>query len=304
MSARRAFTLVELLVVIAIVAVLVGLLLPAVQKTRESAARSKCQNHVKQLALACHGHHDAHGRLPTGTVDQVGPDVVFRDRRNWILIVLPYMEQGPIFDRMEAWVAAGVGNMWSGAPDREVVIRSYLCPSDPHGPKTRTRAAEANQGFHSNYVGNAGSGPFNPGGSFGDKLDGVFFTKSRLRLTDLSDGTTQVLMVSELLVSPDAPNHDVRGRIWNPARQGGTWFSTALPPNTPSPDRLQYCQPLPGVPCVAGTTDIVLHARSRHTGGVNAALADGSVRFVRDAVDPVTYRNLGSRADGATVGDY
>jgi prepilin-type processing-associated H-X9-DG protein len=298
--------LVELLVVIAIIAVLVGLLLPSIQKVRETAARVKCQNNMKQFALACHNYHSANEVLPTGTVDQVGADAVYRDRRNWILFLLPYMEQQAIYDGMVAWLASGGGNMWTDEPDRNVVIGTYLCPSDPNGPKTITTSTEVNQGFHSNYVGNAGNNIFNPGFGIGDNLNGVFFTKSKVTLLGITDGTSNTLLISELLVSPDAPTngHDVRGRIWNPARQGGTWFSTLAPPNSATNDTLQYCQSIPSAPCTPSTSlapDIVIYARSRHTNGVNAAMADGSLRFVSNNVTPQNWQAAGTRGGGESL---
>ena len=305
-SQRRAFTLIELLVVIAIIAVLIGLLLPAVQKVRAAAARAQCQNNLKQLGLACHNYQSANNVFPTGTVDQISRDIAYRDRRNWLHFVLPYLEQDAIYTQMMAWLASGQGHMWSDAPNRQTVIPTYICPSDPHSPKTVTSHTESDQqGFHSNYVGCSGSTPFNPANSLGSQLNGIFYYKSSTRPTDITDGTSNTLLTSELLVSPDDQDtgllghgHDVRGRMWNPANQGSILFSTQYPPNTQAPDALQYCQTIPTAPCITTTTAIVLYARSTHSGGVNAGMADGSVRFISNNVDPTAYLNLGTRAGG------
>ena len=99
-NARNGFTLIELLVVIAIIAVLIGLLLPAVQKVRAAAARAQCQNNLKQLGLACHNYQSANNVFPTGTVDQISRDIAYRDRRNWLHFVLPYLEQDAMTRRL------------------------------------------------------------------------------------------------------------------------------------------------------------------------------------------------------------
>jgi prepilin-type N-terminal cleavage/methylation domain-containing protein/prepilin-type processing-associated H-X9-DG protein len=309
---RHGFTLIELLVVIAIIAVLIGLLVPAVQKVREASARTQCQNNLKQMGLACHLYHGAAKMFPTGTVDQISGDIAYRDRRNWLHFILPYMEQDAIYNQMTAWLASGQGRMWSDAPNRQTVIAGYICPSDPHSPKTVTSHTESDQqGFHSNYVACSGSTPFNPNNNLGRQLNGIFYYRSATRLADISDGSSNTLLTSEILVSPDDQNtallghgHDVRGRMWNPANQGSILFSTQYPPNAQQPDALQYCQTIPAAPCLTTTTNIVLYARSMHTGGVNAGLADGSVRFLANTVDPATYLGLGTRAGGEALGDF
>jgi prepilin-type N-terminal cleavage/methylation domain-containing protein/prepilin-type processing-associated H-X9-DG protein len=309
---RSAFTLIELLVVIAIIAVLIGLLVPAVQKVRAAGDRISCANNLKQMGLACHDYLGVSRSFPTGTVDQISGDIAYRDRRNWLHFILPYMEQEPIYNQMVAWLATGQGRMWSDAPNRQTVIATYICPADPHSPKTVTSHTESDQqGFHSNYVACSGSTVFNPNNNLGRQLNGIFYYQSATRLAEITDGTANTLLTSEILVSPDDQNtsllghgHDVRGRMWNPANQGSILFSTQFPPNTTMPDALQYCQTIPTAPCVTATTNIVLYARSAHSGGVNAGMADGSVRFIGNGVDPTTYLNLGTRAGGEVPGDF
>ena len=314
MRIRRAFTLVELLVVIAIIGVLVALLLPAVQAARESARRMHCQNNLKQVGLACHNFHDAHKVFPLGTIDRIGGDSG-GDRRHWLFFVLPFTEESAIYDRYMAWLEAGGTSPWWNAPDRLRVITLYCCPSDANSPKTLTNediGPGSSQGFHSNYVGCAASTSFNPNGSFGDTLDGVFRYKHSTTIARIRDGTSHTLLTSEILVAPDATmggystGHDVRGRFWNPANQGSNFFSTQWPPNTSVSDALNYCQnSVPAAPCISTTTNIVLYARSSHAGGVNAGLADGSVRFIADEVDATLYRYLGTIAGGESIaGDF
>jgi prepilin-type N-terminal cleavage/methylation domain-containing protein/prepilin-type processing-associated H-X9-DG protein len=301
-----AFTLIELLVVIAILAVLIGLLLPAVQKVREAASRLKCQNNLKQLGLALHAYHDGRAQFPPGTVDgPFGQDIGQRDRSSWLQYVLPYVEQQAIYDQTQAWLASGTGGcMCHDCPTRFFVVPGLTCPSDPASPKTQTVPGDP-QGFHSNYSGCAGSTPLNAGGASGNDLNGVFYWNSAIRLGDITDGTSHTLLAGEIIVSPDVTGHDVRGRMWNPARQGSTLFTTLYAPNTlAAPDRLHYCQSIPRAPCVATTTDINFTARSYHPGLVNALLADGSVRAIANGVSADAYRALGTRAGGEAAEDF
>ena len=121
-------------------------------------------------------------------------------------------------------------------------------------------------------------------------------------MADVLDGTSNTVMLSELIVSPDLTTHDVRGRLFNPAMQGGVLFSTLYQPNTPVADRLQWCEPIPRAPCRRTWSEVNLSARSYHPGGVNAAFADGSNRFIADNISPQTWNALGTRAGGEVVG--
>jgi hypothetical protein len=253
-----------------------------------------------------------------------GVDGVYElDRRTWFQEILAYVEQPAIYEQYMTWAAWAAtapliwdNGMWNSAPNRWVPLALFMCPSDPTNPKIRTYGAiddqTYNQGWHGNYVLCAGSESFNPlrtsGGSSyrsdGGDLNGLFFYNSKIRITEILDGTSNTLMGSEILLSPDVISHDTRGRYWNNARQGGILFSTLYPPNTPVPDHLQWCQSLPHVPCTYGNTDIVLSARSYHAGIVNVLMADGVVRSIADSVNATTYQNLGSRAGGEVPGDF
>src|SRR5262249_23075011 len=133
-------------------------------------------------------------------------------------------------------------------------------------------------------------------------LNGVFYTQSRTRFTDIIDGSSNTLLLSELLLSPDTTGHDVRGRMWNNARAGAVIFSTLGLPNTTTPDRLNHCQSTTDAPCDTGSDNMILYARSKHYGGVNVALADGSVRFVTKTVDLAVWQAAGTRNGEETVG--
>ncbi len=304
-----AFTLIELLVVIAIIAILIGLLLPAVQKVRESAARATCTNNIKQVALALHSYHDAYSRLPAGTNELLNANDSQPDRRTWVLMIYPFLEQSTLYNQAEAQVKSAGSCLYS--PNRQTPVKTLMCPSDPANPKTWTGTSPSDpnqQGFHTNYVGLAGNSYFDsPSDSGGVALNGMFYGHSKTRLEHVSDGTSNTAMVSEIILTKDgAPGHDVRGRIYNCAGSGGVLFSTLYNPNqTAAPDRSNYCNGTsnPLAPCSVGSQDKVQTARSYHTGIVNVGLADGSVRTVGNRVSPANWQAFGTRAGNEPVGD-
>jgi len=299
------------LVVIAIIAILIGLLLPAVQKVREAAARMKCQNHLKQLGLALHNYHDANSNFPPGVsagfyFGGYGPDW---DRRGWPVFVFPYVEQDNLWrlvdNQAKALAAGTIGGYTLFFNGKETIVPSMICPSDPNSPKNTTSGAATPtdggaQGAHTNYVGGVGTQLVT---STTADFGGILYGKSKTRITDITDGTTNTLMLAEILLSPDRTGHDTRGRMHN-AIHGGSSFSTLYTPNSTVADYPQtYCQTIVRAPC-SSNGNINGTARSMHTGGANIGLGDGSVRFINDSINPTLYLNLGTRANGEVVSNF
>lgn len=306
---NKAFTLIELLVVIAIIAILIGLLLPAVQKVREAAARMSCTNKQKQIALALHNYHGTYGVFPMGqpqgyATSAGGGVLQNNDRSNWAGSILPHLEQAAIGSQLDALLKAG-GNTFTASFSTNV-LPVFLCPSDPANPKIAATPGNP-QGFHISFITCNGSGyattSTDPRGL---NLDGVFYGLSKVRLTDISDGTSNTALVSELIQGSDSnpSGHDVRGRMWNTVH-AGTTFSTIYPPNSTVGDNTQsYCGAIPKAPCGAqGSLNAFSLARSYHTGGVNMAKADASVRFMTNSVSPVIWLAMGSRNGGEVINE-
>src|SRR5262245_55976758 len=309
-SDRGGFTLIELLVVIAIIAILIGLLLPAVQKVRAAAARIKCTSNLKQLGIALHNYHDSQGRFPHGSynlIDGTGstpaPYNNMQDRRCWGQDVLPYIEQDNLYRNFDAYMKVNPSAL--GFPQQDTIIPILMCPADPNSPKTATfwgGFGTPTQGFSGNYVGNGGSGYLDT--NAGQNGNGMFFALSQVRMTDVTDGTSNTALASEILLSPDTNGHDIRGRYYNPAHSGGVLFSTRLPPNSQVPDQIHWCQatPVKRAPCI-WADPLFVTVRSYHPGGVNLCMADGSVRFIRDGINPTAFQAMGSRDGGEVVVD-
>ncbi|MDB5310556.1 MAG: prepilin-type cleavage/methylation protein [Gemmataceae bacterium] len=330
MLRRKAFTLIELLVVIAIIAILIGLLLPAVQKVREAAARTKCQNNAKQLTLAAMNYESANGKLP-------GFGATWQWGYSTQAYILPYVEQGNLQNLIDFKQPLLLDTYATFNPANQAaaktVVPLLLCPSDGQNPIFTGYNKGSTVWAGTNYVVNFGSGLGTLyDGSF--PTDGVFYLGSAVRLTDITDGTSNTAMVSETLLGlgsdttgavPTDPKRQIaditslvkptgtspgvtpamtdsacgsapkwagdRGVSWIWGRMQRTSFNTYLPINSPASDCHAHGRGWFAV-------------RSNHTGGANVALCDGSVRFVRQSIAIDTWRSMATRNGNEVPGDF
>ena len=318
---RVGFTLVELLVVIAIIGVLVGLLLPAVQAAREAARRMSCSNNLKQIGLAMHNYHDTFKTLPYGHKTEVAGESHRRD--TWFHRTLPFIEQQAYYDLYMAPPLPFFDYEYIHRLPKSIAgtpIPAFMCPSDPSSPGLG--GGGSLNGFQGNYAVNAGGGspatdvnagittPINKDMMQADN-GGMFMRGRALGLKACIDGTTNTLLASEGIIRGNSTSAwGELGGYWGGAPHGSFGFSTAESPNTQIPDRVYTCKSStwPGAPCESGNTLGLTgrwnFARSQHPGGVQVVLCDGSVRFVGESVERMTWRSLGNRQDGLTLGEF
>jgi prepilin-type N-terminal cleavage/methylation domain-containing protein/prepilin-type processing-associated H-X9-DG protein len=316
---RTGFTLIELLVVIAIIAVLIALLLPAVQQAREAARRTQCKNNLKQLGLAVHNYHDTHRAFPPGQIRINFPDKP--KVRGWSLFVqlLPQFEQGPLYARWD--FADPLANANGGlSANTAHVLPMLLCPSDAI-PQNPVQSTTSWYGV-SSYAGNGGSRSHPPENLSGD---GIFSASGpatpsfpQVRMGDVTDGLSGTFLFGER--DHTDPNYDTyytAGWATEPMGQWGWWapsggafglsdvtlstfatmnYRVPVPANGPGGDQTTFSSLYD--PFRVGAYG------SRHTGGANFCLADGSVRFVSENVDGAVYIGLGTRAKGEVVTDF
>jgi prepilin-type N-terminal cleavage/methylation domain-containing protein/prepilin-type processing-associated H-X9-DG protein len=312
---RSAFTLIELLVVIAIIGVLIALLLPAVQSAREAARRAQCLNNLKQLGIALHTYHDANGTFPLGRT------IPFDTSYSAIARILPFVEQTTVADALNFDLA------WSGLANQTGTMTNLqllLCPSD---------TAELPAGWAgTNYRGNEGtsvvmwhgaSDPSNVNAGM-PAPNGMFFSSIGLKAADIRDGLSQTAAFSEHVLG-DFDNTRA-------TREADTFWPQTYPADADEAVRLcrdmnwsdlQYQRvsdvgapwiygyhsttsywhsgPPNSVSCMFPPSRIMTVANSRHPGGVNVGMADGSVRFVKETVNLETWRALGSRNGGEVI---
>jgi prepilin-type N-terminal cleavage/methylation domain-containing protein/prepilin-type processing-associated H-X9-DG protein len=322
MPRRRGFTLIELLVVIAIIAILIGLLLPAVQKVREAAARMSCQNNLKQLGLACHSYHDSNNGFPPAgrgygwcivSGPYVGDSQVYN--LNGLQLLLPYIEQTALDRSLNRFSAMGnqktgyccglVGNTGgslvgdassngNGAV-MATVIKSFMCPSDsglefqgasaPYGPGGSLDGAKSNYDF----ITSTNDFYCNYWRAASPSSRTMFGENSSTRMTDVADGTSNTLMMGE--TTRDVYN----GRCASWGYRG--WVMTGIDPSQGLNDWSYYGYTTP----IRGRLGSWGRAGSLHTNGVNFCFADGSVRFLSENIPVATLTLLGSMADGNVV---
>ncbi|MGH7129215.1 MAG: DUF1559 domain-containing protein [Planctomycetaceae bacterium] len=338
---RRGFTLIELLVVIAIIAILIALLLPAVQQAREAARRTQCRNNLHNLALALHNYHDVFKQFPIGTgvpgqpcVDRFGgprnqcvpwkPGL--HNKGSQLVRLLPYMDGAPLYNKVP--FQSDVRDWFFNADNRayrHIVMEAYLCPSD--SIMVRPDRAHRNYGLSGGFQYTSDRGrcgnPYN-------RRDAALYNKvgvARLngwaghastnnparisgmfgryvwaaKIRDVTDGTSMTIMGGE--VRPDCTDHQAGG--WYDANFVSSAFTTA-PINFPT------CRGEPPYQGLGGGTacnnwstwQVSMGFKSRHEGGAHFMMGDGSVRFISENIDYVTYQRLGDRRDGQTIGEF
>lgn len=298
----KGFTLIELLVVIAIIAILIALLLPAVQQAREAARRTQCKNNLKQMGLALHNYHDVFQQFPMGCggVINLSNSAFYSLGFGFQFPLYPYVDQAPLFNTISTNIFVNGQYPWT-ATGVATLIPPMSCPSDPLAPKKQFWSM-SQPGFTTNYVGSFGTTTFDAAPY---NADGLLFFQSRTGIRQVTDGTSNTFALGEILTAFDTAGWDLRGKIFD-VEQGNVFFSTLYAPNTSVGDQSNYCQTAVRAPCASplSATNQVQSLRSWHVGGVQVTMADGSVRFISDNINLLTYRALSTVRNNETIGEF
>jgi len=311
---RSGFTLIELLVVIAIIAILIGLLLPAVQKVREAAARTRCENNLHQLSLGMHNYAGDKGYYPPAIMnldtnnyqlwDQQPsgwtPSIGYIPGWGWGTLILNYIEQGNIHEALnpESTQFGGGGNPaypmnpptpgWTQTP-----VQMFRCPADPAPDTNFVRIGHATSNYRS-VSGWDNGGGFMPSTGTAHDWGGICFYNSRTSYSQISDGTSNTVVIGECIFQPDDYNSCGPTGKWAAIWAGHTG---------------SYCGGIriSDNQWVLDDTSAVINGSapqafsSRHHGGAFFAFGDGSVRFVREGKDPTIFKYVAGRSDGKSV---
>jgi prepilin-type processing-associated H-X9-DG protein/prepilin-type N-terminal cleavage/methylation domain-containing protein len=282
---RPAFTLVELLVVIGIIAALLSLLLPAVQKVREAANRMRCANNLKQIGLALHHYHDSYWHLPTGCSYRNGADL--HPHMSWLTRLLPYLEQEALWQQaLQAFARERFFERPPHYPILGRLVPAFVCPSDDRAA-TPWAFGSLRVAFTS-YQGVAGTDR--------TRLDGILYLDSRVRLTDIRDGTSNTVAVGE---RPPSRDHALGWWYagWGQAKDGSCEMHLGVRERNVH-TRYRRCSPGPYHFTRSGIESNcdVFHFWSQHPGGAHFLFADGSVRLLHydaDAILPALATRIG-----------
>jgi prepilin-type N-terminal cleavage/methylation domain-containing protein/prepilin-type processing-associated H-X9-DG protein len=334
----RGFTLIELLVVIAIIAILVGMLLPAVQKVRESASRAQCQNNLKQIGVACHAHLDAQGYFPPGGANDQPPFGTGTPNSNnwgssWMVYILPHMDNEVIFKGWQFQGNSGYANANNNAIANNVKFNSYFCPSSPLPYFKATNQGNANASL-ANYVGISGAINGLIPGVTEDRINtlpcggiisggGVMIPNGMLTPAKITDGVTSTVMFSEHS-NWIIDNTGVK-RDWRATQPWGWYLGVKSPGVPPNFDNNGGDNRQPGMTTIrypinhtvaggfpndvtntgigiggytANCTGANIPLNSTHQTGVNALFCDGSVRFLSNSTTLALLAQMATRDDG------
>jgi prepilin-type N-terminal cleavage/methylation domain-containing protein len=304
--ARFGFTLIELLVVIAIIAILIGLLLPAVQKVREAAARIQCSNNLKQMGLGVHNYNDTRGKLPPGNV-WWGSNNDYGT--NWAIEILPYIEQDNLYKLYNQTV---VNQNAANAPVYQASVKTYMCPSDSganvlaapesgngSGVQFRTSSYRAVSGMNNKTGdGNAffdiGGGPPSMASNFKGAMHVINVSGyQQENLVQISDGTSNTLLIGEYVTR----THQRRGTFW-----AYSYTSYALSCVTAITGGAPYLlNDYDACAAVGGVDNCKRAFASNHTGGIMFVMCDGSIRLVSNSIDPLILGAMATMANGEVI---
>jgi prepilin-type N-terminal cleavage/methylation domain-containing protein/prepilin-type processing-associated H-X9-DG protein len=335
-AARHAFTLIELLVVIAIIAVLIGLLLPAVQKVRGAAARIKCANNLKQIGLAMHNYMDTYNALPpNGVFAYSGGAMVQTSPWSAVARIPPFIEQENLARQIN------FNQPYSTQPAvTSQRVATFICPSEINDRGSGTDPVYGNKNWTLNYAVNEGTWPvLTAKATTMATGDGAFCPDRGFRPADFLDGMSNTLGLAEVkaytnrvsatpsttvyTVPPPVPSSPAdiatyplaafdpakyTHAEWVDGKVHETGFTTVFPPNTLVPyasgGTTYDVDFVTATEANTGDTYAAVTSRSYHTGAVNVLLMDGSVRVVRNDIAAATWRAMGTRAGGEVVAGW
>jgi len=330
---RKAFTLIELLVVIAIIAILIALLVPAVQKVREAAARTQCINNLKNIGLALHGFHDVSKRLPPGCATDIPPFGISGGGHgsSWKVYILPQIEQGALFSKWQFTGGSGWENVNNTNSVHQVTIPVYRCPSSnlPEFHPNNCAQNGTSQQMFSCYTGISGSTNMGytdttngantccNGGDGTVSGGGILFPLSKVKMTEISDGTSNTIIVGEQSAHlRDTAGRPVTGPYGAITSQGPHGWIMGTNSTTPPPagqNRSMNCTTVRysinqiGLATNSGgTTDNAgsnVPLSSNHSGGANMLFADGTVRFWPNSTPALTLAFACTRNDNQSFTD-